>query len=201
MKSVGKSWFTIACCILLATLSLTACGGGNSNSNNPPPDNNNPQPQPPPITPPTNQEPDSALAEALRELEKSGAIPVLDRSGTIQGVDDNNDGVRDDIEEYIESLPDTPEQKSALRQMYKALSSAMLSGTGVDSPTETSDASRKIANAVNCLAEKYPDDYYDKMNDIRKNTINTKIRFNAYAEYNEKLSGSILSLPEGNTCE
>jgi len=190
LKSMRRATAVITIIYLMLFI---ACGGGGSSSGNPwNPPNNNPS-NPPggnPVTPPSG----TTLSEALRELEESGEIPALDRSTTIQGVDANSDGVRDDIEQYIESLPDTPAQKSALRQVYKALSSAM-------QPISGTDTAYKITNAVNCLADRYPDDYYEKMNDIRKYTVNTKVRFDAYMEFNRNLYDSTVSLPEGNTCE
>jgi len=138
--------------------------------------------------------------EVLQELEESGAIPVLDRTATVPGVDANNDGVRDDIATYVASLPDAPTQKSALLQTHKAFVAALQAGLA-DSTTTAEGASLKMANAVNCLSVQYPDGYDQRIREMRRNTVNTKKRFDAYMEYTKKIDGSVLTLPEGNTCE
>ncbi len=48
--------------------------------------------------------PQPALREQIAQLEKSGQIPSLDRTNTLLGIDANNNGVRDDIEAYINSV-------------------------------------------------------------------------------------------------
>ena len=158
-------------------------GGNNNNLPNPPGDNTG-----------------LKFGEVWRELEESGAIPALDRSATIQGDDANNDGVRDDIEEYIESLPDTATKKSALKQLHKALLSAMKAASS-DSAVVRNDAAKKILDAVNCLHYTYPDDYSSQIKNIQKITINTPLRFDAYIEYNEKIDVVDYNTLEGNTCE
>ncbi len=45
--------------------------------------------------------------QRLQALEEEGTIPKLDRSKDLAGPDKNNNGVRDDIESYIDkTYPD-----------------------------------------------------------------------------------------------
>ena len=175
--------FFIACSFEGTSSRENTDNGNNNNSPNPPGGNTG-----------------LPFGEIWQGLEESGAIPALDRSGTIQGDDDNSDGVRDDIEKYIESLPDTPTKKSALRQMHKALLSAMKAASS-NSPVVRNDAAKKILDAVNCLHYTYPDDYSSQIKNIQKITINTPSRFDAYIEYNEKIDVVDYNTLEGNTCE
>ena len=81
---------------LVAT--LTAC----PKEKNPPVD---PPPPPPPQTP--------SLSQQIKALEDSGAYPKLDRSADLKGPDQNLNGVRDDIDAWIATLPITEVQKKA----------------------------------------------------------------------------------------
>ena len=90
----------------LISSSMVACGGPNV------PDST--------TTPPGN------FKEAFAQLEARGELPVLDRTDTIAGIDANQNGVRDDIEAFINSLPDTPVQKKRLYNLQRALNNSML---------------------------------------------------------------------------
>ena len=54
--------------------------------------------------PPTPSEPRS-MKEQLAELERTGALPPLDRSSDIAGPDVDHNGTRYDIDAYITALP------------------------------------------------------------------------------------------------
>ena len=64
-----------------------------------------------PNVPDSTTTPPGSFKEAFSQLEARGELPVLDRTDTIAGIDANQNGVRDDIEAFINSLPDTPVQK------------------------------------------------------------------------------------------
>ena len=197
MRYLKSAGFITAITFLLFFI---ACGGGSSSGNPPSSGNNNNPSNPPSDNNGGNTVPELTFGEVWRELEESGAVPTLDRSETIQGDDVNGDGVRDDIENYIESLPDTSTQKAALRQMHKALSAAMLAADS-DEPDVQNNAAKKILEAVNCLHDTYPDDYGSQIENLQKITVNTPSRFNAYIEYNEKADLVDYNMLEGNTCE
>jgi hypothetical protein len=148
------------------------------------------------ITPPPT------VSEALANLEASGVLPILDRSASLAGMDSDGDGVRDDVETYIASLPDTPAQKFALRQNSRAIRSAMLMGIANVDSMELRTTSTTLGNAVHCLWTTYGQGMANaKLNDIRKVTVNTPERFSAYMQYNNKVSGFATRLPKGDTCE
>ena len=149
--------------------------------------------------PPTSHQ---SVSEALTNLEASGALPTLDRSASLADGDSDGDGVGDDVASYIESLPDTPAQKSAMRQTSRAIRSAMLIGPANVAPMELRARSTALGNAVHCLWTTYGQDRANaKLSDIRKVTLNTPERFNAYMQYNNKVSGFATRLPKGDTCE
>ena len=145
---------------------------------------------------------DQEIAETLTALEASGALPTLDRSVSIEGPDTDSDGVRDDIENYIASLPDTTLQKASLRQAARTLTQAMRMGMGHPDTDELERMTERLADAVNCIWETYgPDAATDKVQDMTKITVNTPERFEADTEFNNMVRGLVVYIPEGDTCD
>jgi len=165
--------------IIITALSLTACGGENANS--------------PPAT----------GAVALATLDQNGSLPILNRDNTVTGLDVNANGVRDDIDAYIASLPDSVPQKAALAQVSSALTTAMT--VDVTNQNALNIAMSEITNSVTCINSRYNTATNitmgtDKRHLIRKLTINTKLRFLAYERFNTAMSGKSFKLPQGAGC-
>ncbi len=172
--------------IMFISVLLTGCGGGGGSTN---------------AT--SNSTPPATGAAALVRLEQSGSIPTLNRDNTIAGPDVNANGVRDDIDAYIASLPDTVIQKAALTQVSSALTSAMLVNVADQAALNT--AMSKITNSVTCVNSRYNTATNitmgtDKRHLIRKLTVNTKNRFLAYEKFNTAMSGKSFKLPQGVGC-
>ena len=142
-----------------------------------------------------------SLKEQIAALERSGQLIALDRSDSLLGPDINKNGVRDDIDAYINSLNLTPPQTKAALQKARALQMTL-----------SVDATNKVAllrvgelsmASTNCL--------FDQVGDIQlaskvgraieSRTANTKIRVMKYLAYNSARSGSVTTLPDGDTCE
>lgn len=141
-----------------------------------------------------------SIAEAIKASEANGSAPVLNRDDTVTGPDTDNNGVRDDIDTYINSLPDTDPQKAAMRQSSAALNAVMTVDTTSKAAVEAIKS--KIPNAVSCLYERYDETTaHKKVLEMEKLMVNTKIRFQAYEKYNTALSGSTFSMPQGDGCE
>lgn len=117
----------------------------------------------------------------------------------LTGFDANANGVRDDLDTYIVSLPDTSPQKLALSQMSTSLGKAMLTDTANQSAMLA--ASKEIAAAAACLYARYDSSVAGKKSaDMEKRTINTRARFNAYDKFNAALNGTTFALPQGDGC-
>ena len=173
--------------ILLSTVSLSllflsGCGSGSSSS----------------AAQSTNQ---NTPIEQLVELEDSGEIPVLDRSASIEGVDDNMNGIREDIEKYIESMPISEVQKKAVQQLAKSLQGALL--VDIDDSVALRASSKNISESVQCLSIKFPDvrERMEAINSIESKTANTRERTEKYIQFNNALSGSVSKLLSGDTCD
>lgn len=166
--------------ILLLTLS--GCGGGSGG------------------TSPNAKASASTVVEALAVLDRNNTNPVLDRTTSVAGTDANNNGVRDDVDRYIDTKSDNPVQKLSLRMTSKAMSAAMTSN-----PSDTSainNATNKLNMAVACIWKNYPSDIADTMVlEMRKVTVNTKERYDAYMKYSGLVSGTVIKLPKETICE
>ncbi len=160
---------------LLFSISLNACGGGSGSSA------------------PTT------ISEAIKASEIAGNTPTLNRDDTLSGPDADGNGVRDDIDAYIEALPDTAAQKSALKQKSSVLTKAMM--VDVKNQTALLGVSRELGAAAACNHAKYePAIAIKKGAEMEKLTINTKQRFDAYAKFSKALSGTTFVLPQGDGC-
>lgn len=170
-------------CLLAGLLSmqLLGCGDGSGSSN-------------------TSSSPSgSPVADTLRAMEATGELPVLDRTGTLTGIDADTNGVRDDMDVYIAGLSDTAPQKGALVQMARAINRTMT--VEVTNDTSLSVAAADLRDAVNCIWSRYdPTAANTKVGDMRKLMVNTRLRYDAYGRYNQARNGAVVDLPAGDTC-
>jgi hypothetical protein len=144
----------------------------------------------------------ATLKEQIAALEKSGALPALDRSTDVKGPDANNNGVRDDIEAWIAALPITDIQKKAAMQKARGIQMKMTAATGDRVALQQAAEYSSIATA--CIADSFMPTFqngYDLSLKIEALTANTKERALRYAQYNAARSGSVTSQPEGYACD
>jgi len=129
-----------------------------------------------------------------------GVIPTLNRDATVSGIDANVNGVRDDIDQYINSLPDTTPQKTALTQSAAALGIALTVNT--TDPIALNAAATKVMNSTICLYSVYSTDLASqKGRDIEKFMVNTRTRLAAYEVFNTAMSGKTGKIPTlGSGC-
>jgi len=175
---------TLTACALL----LSACGGANGGINSG-------------DTTSTPTEVATLKAKIL-ELETSGKVPNLDRSSSIAGPDANSDGVRDDIDAYIEILPITSTQKAGAMQAARAQQQTLT--VDLTNAVELERVSAATDRSIKCIADSFMPNYQDGYSINRKieaMTANTKERAKQYLAYNKARSGSVSSAPTGNTCD
>ena len=170
---------------LVAT--LTAC----PKEKNPPVD----PPRPPP--PPT-----PSLSQQIKALEDSGAYPKLDRSADLKGPDQNLNGVRDDIDAWIATLPITEVQKKAATDDAANMQKKLLVDlTDKFALQAIADESMASTLCMRSLFQPNPQEASKVMFKIEALTANTKQRAMRYIQYNKARSGSVTSAPTGNTCK
>lgn len=177
-------------------LSLAACGGSDNNSTA----SGSPTASPgaTPATPP----PTSANVVTVADLERQGKLPTLDRSADLKGPDIDNNGIRDDIDRWIQNQPYTEPQKQAALQVARVLQNILSVDVTNDAALrEAGDASRK---AVTCVYARFPVGDQPNPNTViktlQKYTMNTKARVTAYLAYSDALNGSVSDIPSGENC-
>ncbi|WP_146052305.1 hypothetical protein [Diaphorobacter sp. LR2014-1] len=168
---------------LTAAAILSACGGGAG--------------PPAPATDSVNP---------ITALEAAGKLPKLDSSANLLGVDSDNNGVRDDIDNYINKMFDLPPEKLAVYQIARSRQSIMIlveSGK-INDPVEIKAVKVQGSRAVHCIFDVMGIETpraFQVTETIQKMTFNTKQRAKAYLDFNSALSGTNWATPVGDTCE
>jgi hypothetical protein len=142
----------------------------------------------------------SSIRTALSALERSGTLPVLDRSDSIVGPDVNANGVRDDIEQWIGSQGWLDGQVRAALQSARSMQAVLT----VDQKDEDrlQRVSQAHAEALACLKRHFEPWQTVHALDAKLEaiTMNTYARAKQYALYNRARHGSVSRLAWGDTC-
>ena len=200
---------------LALTVGLAACGytdldGENDEASSPP------RTDAAPAAPPTETEtpevesdpmpaiPAGAITEALNAVLATQDEPrATDVTPTVRGIDDNDNGVRDDIETILEeeSTKDVPpEQVEALREFAVAFQSKL--EVDVNDEEAFLEAHRAVTKAVLCDFEVRRGDRHTDVtiDDIIAFSTNTPQRWQAYRRFEENLNGRSWGLGQGDPC-
>jgi len=139
----------------------------------------------------------------IKWLERQGLIPKLDRTDTLKGVDANNNGIRDDIEAYIEANFTDPKQKLAVEQFARATQIKVTVDYTDD--FDVQQARLMSSKAIQCISFTFGEEnsaqYWQIIDDIKFMTTNTKQRTINYWKYNSALDGTVWRLLDGDTCD
>lgn len=171
---------------ITTALCLLGCGGEDSQNNS-----NTPNQQ------------EKTSSEIIQQMERNGELPVLDRSTSIEGIDLNNNHIRDDIEEYIAKEYTEIHQRKAVEQLASTIQ------LGLNADKTDIEALKQVSNnqsrAIGCIYQQFPmEDTVEAKNvvkDLISLTTNTKERLVAYLEMSKALDGTVLSLPKGDLCD
>jgi len=136
------------------------------------------------------------IAQQIQQLEGSGKTPKLERTNSLAGIDKNNNGIRDDVEAYIEKNYPKEVQKAA-KQFARSMQKSVLVGASGD---------RELAREVGLEASYGLEGIHSKYEEhapaskiileVEAITTNTYQRLKAYDQYNRLLSGTTwTSLP------
>lgn len=142
----------------------------------------------------------TTLQGAFDAAVTKGQLPALDMSDSIAGPDADHNGVRDDIDAYINSLTYSEVQKASIRQMAATYTLAMTADFSSDASVVS--VANKVGRAIHCMNSQIETaQVHTLIRNLRKYSINTRARVDAYLKYAVALNGHELSVPEGNTCE
>ena len=142
------------------------------------------------------------LAQQIKTFEASGALPKLDVSKDIKGTDQNQNGVRDDIDAWISTLPITDVQKKAATQKAEVFQKTLF--VDLTDKVALQVVGDGLMASTFCLADVYEpkmEEGFKLASKIEALTFNTKQRAMRYIQYNKARSGSVTSAPTGNTCK
>ena len=120
----------------------------------------------------------SSISDAIDRLVAEGKYPRLNRDSDVAGPDVDGNGVRDDLDAYVASLPDKEEQKKAAIQYLAAYQYAIT--IDFKNSQEVDDAITKTMDATSCIFERYGADEAMKITkNLETYLFNTRARFEA----------------------
>lgn len=153
------------------TIFLTACGGGKSTDK------------------PSNSAESTVTASRI----------ALDEDTDVHGTDADHNGIRDDIESFIDRSGETPARQVALRQLSTALQQAVT--TDVAQTVALKVTAGQMNLAIACMWDRFDARQAPaQVTRMEALTANTKERSRAYEAYNQAVSGMSFPLPKGNGC-
>ncbi len=165
--------------LLWLPILLTACGGGSH----------------------LGGESSAPLATAAASTPPQ-ARDTLDRSSTLTGADTNNDGIRDDINKWIEAQGLTAPQQKAVAQLARAFQEVLL--VDANDRAAARAAAEKDGNAIDCVFLAFKPDAEQAgriASQIEAITANTKERASRYIKFNTALGGMAFTMPDEPTCD
>lgn len=110
---------------------------------------------------------------------------------TVGGIDSDGDGVRDDVQIFIDSTWSDSAARAACTFLSKALQAFLVSGT--DKPAALA-AAASLNKAIDCLYSVDPDDFGALVDPVEALVVNTESRTRAYAKTGALISGGSFSV-------
>ena len=120
--------------------------------------------------------------------------PATPTTTTVAGVDANGDGVRDEIETYIDTTYPVAVQNEtnrALRQYAKAVQASLIHAD--DSSLSVTHATERF-RALECLMARRPSDFHPLFVELRARLLDTTARSNAYFQADSQVKATNIPL-------
>lgn len=117
---------------------------------------------------------------------------------TLEGIDADRDGMRDDVQRFIAlTYPDSEKTRLALSQYAQAVVSLIVSSQAVDPST----LGQKLLDGIECLHLVRPDDATKISRDLGPRIYNTRSRYREYLSGQDKVSGQsfIVRAPDASS--
>lgn len=143
------------------------------------------------------------ILTACGNVNKSDVPAASSLAQRIAGLDADNNGVRDDIDAYINTRYSDVSQRAAALQTARAIQQDLL----VDKTDKPAVKLAALAEtrAVHCLFSKFhgpgPLQPSAVSSAIESMTANTKERLSAYLAFSKALNGTTAQLPTEDTCD
>lgn len=120
---------------------------------------------------------------------------------TLAGVDSDGDGIRDDVEIWINEEADIASGRVALKMIAKNLSLAIVN---YENSVKTNNLMQEKNKASNCMFKIYMNDHereYWLIDSVYERVVNNNERTRAYLKMDKSLSGSAFHINTTNPCE
>lgn len=142
----------------------------------------------------------TTVSRAIEKLVEEGGLPDLDISDDLTGADANTNGVRDDIEAFIVSLPITQEQADKLMDYAGYLQQTII--TDPETRQNKTAFADEMGQSLICALYAFEsrEQARSYLNQLQSYTANTYDRAVRYNDYSQSLNGSTLSLPSPSNC-
>lgn len=142
----------------------------------------------------------ATFTEQVSKMEDAGELPRLDRTDTVAGIDTDENGIRDDIDAYIQKNFKNIDQQNAVKQFAKSMQQFILIDPG--NRQIAKEASAKNSMAISCIYLRFSaDTAYKTVNEIDAITTNTKRRLLASNAVDKALDGTVISEQNGEVCD
>ncbi|MFV5490807.1 hypothetical protein [Acinetobacter sp. ASP199] len=165
-------------------IALSACGGESDSST----------PQDEKIT---------TKEQVFQKLEDEGKLPKLERTDSILGIDQDQNGIRDDIDAYIKEKYKDELQKKAVQQFARV--SQLKLAVNLEDEVALQASSHEADRAMTCVYKTFKSepniDASDVVDEIDNMTTNTKKRLQAYYKYSDALDGFVFTIPQRDYCD
>ena len=131
------------------------------------------------------------------------STPKIGSMDSIAGIDTNNNGVRDDVDAFINTEYLVASQKAAALQLARVIQRELM-------VSKTDEAAIKLVSlaqsrAVKCIYLKFDSNSPIKpaavVGNIEYLTANTKERKSAYLSFSKAVDGTTSTIPDGDTCD
>jgi hypothetical protein len=189
------------CLALSGSLFLTGCFNGSSGSSDPTPDPEQPSTQLPDTqTPGDSSEIAKEITATIQDLENRGELPILDTSDSLEGPDTDFNGVRDDIQNWLDNQTLSPNVRENLQELARGYQRIM---TISDlSSSITHEIANDMAPIAACLSLTADDsDRIDGLQtELSAFTTNTEERLQRFWDYQDTLFDLATPVPSRSEC-
>jgi hypothetical protein len=144
---------------------------------------------------------DIDLRSEVKDMQARGKLPKIDVSKDIKGSDQNQNGVRDDIEAWIATQPMTEKQKRAAMLKAEGFQKTLL--VDLTDKAALKKLEDELMIATKCLGDAYNpnrEESYKISKQMEALNTSTKERLIRYMKYNAALSGMSFRSPTNYTC-
>jgi len=131
------------------------------------------------------------------QIKASVNIEPRSASEADLGIDSNNNGLWDDVDQYIDARFSNPDKAKAMRQLAVAIQSALLQNDSID---QSQEATRVWFRALKCVRQTFGEAGYYEGKRLSAEMLNSELRSRAYALHSSS-SGGFYEMPNGAVCD